>query len=52
MRPLKLLVPTFNGTTIEVWEWVSIFIPHLIMDVISYPCWDLMLVKGAPGDIY
>ena len=42
--------PNFNGATVEVWEWTSNFIPHLIMDFITYPCWDLrqsMLVKGA-----
>ena len=26
--------------TVEVWEWISDFIPHLIMDVITYPCRD------------
>ena len=32
---------------------ISNFIPHFILDVIIYPCWDLsytMLVKGAPDD--
>ena len=24
--------------TIEVWEWISNFIPHFIMDVIINPC--------------
>ena len=45
--------PHLNDCTIEVWEWISNFIPHLIMDVVTYPCWDLsksMLVKEAPGD--
>ena len=35
----------------EVWEWKSNFIPHFLMDVTTYPCWDWissMLVKGAP----
>ena len=43
----------FNGSTIEVWEWISNFIPHFTMDVITYPCWDqtkTMLIKGTPGD--
>ena len=31
--------PNFNGCTIEVWEWISNFTPHFIMDVITYPCW-------------
>ena len=29
--------PNFNGFTVEVWEWVSNFIQHFIMDVITYP---------------
>ena len=32
--------PNFNGCTIEVWEWISNFIPHFIMDVITDPCWN------------
>ena len=28
--------PNFNGGTVEVWEWVSNFIPHFIMDVITF----------------
>ena len=42
----------FNGATIEASEWISNFIPHIIMDVITYPWWDwrsTMLVKVAPG---
>ena len=30
----------FNGTTVEVYEWVSNFIPHFIEHVITYPRWD------------
>ena len=33
---------------------IHYFIPHFIMDVIIYPCWDqsqTMIVKGAPGII-
>ena len=30
----------FNGCTIEVYEWISNFIPHVIEHVITYPCWD------------
>ena len=39
----------FNDATVEVWKWIRNFIPHLIMDVITYPCWDWrqsILVKG------
>ena len=28
--------PNFNGPTVEVWEWISNFIPHFIIDVIIY----------------
>ena len=29
----------FNGANIEIWEWISDFIPHFIMDLITCPCW-------------
>ena len=32
--------PLYNGYTVEVSEWISDFISHFIMDVITYPCWD------------
>ena len=32
-----------NGYTVEVWEWINNFIPHFMMDVITYPCWNLKL---------
>ena len=32
-----------NGATLEVWEWISNFIPRLIIYVISYPCWAVQL---------
>ena len=44
--------PNFNCATIEVCEWISNFIPHFIMDVITNPCWDQsssMLVKRSLG---
>ena len=44
--------PNFNGCTVEVWEWISKFIAHFLMDVITYPCWGknkCMLVKGSQG---
>ena len=40
--------PNFNGATVEVWEWISNFIPHFTGHVIIHPCQDLiqsMLVK-------
>ena len=33
--------PNFNGATVEVWEWIGNFIPHFMIDVITYPCWYL-----------
>ena len=32
--------PNFSGATVEVWEWISNFISHLMMDVITYPRYD------------
>ena len=43
----------FNDATVEVWEWISNFIPYFLIDAIINPCWDLsysMSAKGA-GDI-
>ena len=41
--------PNFNDYIVEVWEWISNYIPHFKMDVITYPCCDSVLIKGAPG---
>ena len=30
--------PNFNGYAVQVWEWESNSIPHILMDVITYPC--------------
>ena len=30
--------PNFNGYTVEVWGWISNFIPHLTGCLIIYPC--------------
>ena len=37
---MKLLIHSKTSTAVEVWEWISDFIPHLIMDVVFYPCKD------------
>ena len=29
--------PNFNGATVEVWEWISNFILHFIMDLVIHP---------------
>ena len=29
-----------NSATVEVWEWISNFTLRIIMDIITYPCWD------------
>ena len=31
-----------RGCTVEVWEWISNFIPHFIMGVITYPSWNVL----------
>ena len=39
-----------NRYTVEVWECKGNFIAHFMMEVITYPCWDLsqtMLVNEA-----
>ena len=47
---ITYLFPNFNDSTVEVWEWISNFIPHYIMDVIAYPWWDLKHVdKRGPA---
>ena len=32
--------PNLNGAIVELWEWISIFIPPFIMGVITQPSWD------------
>ena len=49
---ITYLLPIFNSTAIDIWEWISNFIPHFVKDRIIYWCWDLsltMLIKGARG---
>ena len=31
--------PNFNGAAVEVWEWISNFIPLFTKHVVTYPCW-------------
>ena len=41
--------PTFSGCTVEAWKWISNFIPHFMMDVITNTCCDYsqsLLVRG------
>ena len=41
--------PNFNGVTVEVWKWISKFIPHFTRHAVTYPCLDKrwsMLIKG------
>ena len=45
----RMKFPNCNGTTVNVWEWISNFISHLLVDVITYPCWKYIspiLIKG------
>ena len=34
-------VANFNDVAIEVWEWISNFVPYFTGHAITYPCWDL-----------
>ena len=43
---------TSTAAAVEVWEWISNFIPRFTKHMITYPWWDKrwsMLVSGAPG---
>ena len=35
-----LSFPKLNICTVEIREWISNFISHFTVDVITYPCWD------------
>ena len=35
-----LCIPVALHYTVEVWECISNFIPHVIVDIIVYLCWD------------
>ena len=37
---INYLFRKVNGATVEVWEWMSIFIPHFTVHVITHPCWN------------
>ena len=39
-RGMHLLQFYLIGWTVEIWEWINNFIPHFIMYVKTYPCWD------------
>ena len=32
--------PNFHGCSVEVWEWISNFIPHFTRHAITCPCWN------------
>ena len=47
----EITYPFTNGTTGEVWKWITNFFPNIIMNVITCPSWDQtksMVEKGAP----
>ena len=42
----------FNGTAVEVLEWICNFIPRFTAYGMIYPCWNKsysLLIKGVPG---
>ena len=44
------LILDFNGRIMEVWAWISYFILHYMINVITYPCWNYIqsiIVNGA-----
>ena len=38
----------WKGATVGVGEWISNFIPHCIIDIITYACW--FVYSDIPGD--
>ena len=46
---ITYLFPNFNGATVEVWEWISDFIPDFNVYVITYPSCDLKLNHVSKG---
>ena len=42
--------PILNVSTVGVWEWISNFIPHIMIDAITYPCtdWSLSMSINCP----
>ena len=41
----------FNGCTVEIWKWINCFVPHFIMDAITYLCCDFSLCCLLYGEI-
>ena len=37
---ITYIFPNFNGATVEVWEWISNMIQHIMMDAITNQCCD------------
>ena len=37
----EITYPFLNFNTVEVWEWISNFFSHFVIDLITYPCWTL-----------
>ena len=40
--------PNFNGCTIEVWKWISNFIQHFIMGIITYKVGPVHYISSQP----
>ena len=44
--------PNVNVCTVDVWEWISKFTPHLMIDVITYPCGDQINLTYSHQKVY
>ena len=44
--------PNFNGYTVDVWEWISNFYPHLRIDVITYLYARIKVNPGKPWTLH
>ena len=38
-----------HGINVDIWQWISNFIPRFIGHVITYPCWDQSQSTSAKG---
>ena len=42
--------PNINGATVEVWKWISNFIPHIVMDANTFYYMEVITDFGCQLD--
>ena len=48
---ITYLFPNFN-ISVDVLEWISNFTPYFMVDVITYPCWDLKIIHVSKSHLW